>query len=134
MSLLKNVFGSPGIGAASNSAMGTSLGNAAQGLIGQSYQDQLAQQYTNNLAQSMVGAQQAIAGGVYQQAMKPFNPNDIEAYNVSMSNLVTLWQAKFGDTWVELFNDEFWTHALKRLNNANKLEQVSGWYRIKEDA
>ena len=134
MSFLKNVLGGPGIGAASNSAMGTSLGNAAQGLIGQSYQDQLAQQYTQNLANSMIGTQQAIAGSVYQQAMKPFNPNDIEAYSVSMSNLVTLWQAKFGDTWVEVLQEEFWQHALKRLQHAGKMEQVSGWYRIKEDA
>jgi hypothetical protein len=125
MSLLNNVFGSPGIGAATN---------AAQGLIGQSYQDQLAQQYTNGLAQSMIGTQQAIAGGLYQRAMKPFNPNEQPAYQSSMSNLVTLWNAKYGDTWVEKFDEDFWIDAVARLNAVGKLEKAGGWYRIKEDA
>ena len=134
MSLMESVFGSPGIGAATN---------AAQGLVGQSYQNQLeqkmanhlAQQYSNALGQSMIGAQQAVAQGAYQQTTKPFNPNDCEAYKIPLSNLVTLWQAKYGDEWVRTSEEEFWHDAAYRLKEAGKFEVAKGtWYRIKEDA
>jgi hypothetical protein len=66
--------------------------------------------------------------------MKPFNPNEQPAYQSSMSNLVTLWNAKYGDTWVEKFDEDFWIDAVARLNAVGKLEKAGGWYRIKEDA
>lgn len=132
-----------------NSILGSGLlGSAAQGVLGgaqgMSLEDQqyhqLSQRYTQALGQSMLNTQQAAAQNVFGQAAKgaqaiPFNPNEIEAYKVPLSTLVTLWQAKFGDEWVSKFDDEFWFNATDRLKEAGKVEVVKHtWYRIKEDA
>lgn len=94
-----------------------------------------ANQYSQQLAQSMAQTKQAVAQSVYQQAMKPFNPNEVEAFKIPLSQLVTLWQAKYGDEWMQSSGEEFWQDALYRLKDANKLEVVKGsWFRIKEDA
>ena len=92
----------------------------AQALMNQSHLSQLAQH-------NMYGS--AIKGQT-----KPFNPNEDAAYTTPLSQLVTLWQANYGDKWVEVFDDEFWASARVRLHNNDKLEAVSGWFRIKEDA
>lgn len=88
----------------------------------------------------MMNTKQAVAQNVYSQmaraqAMKPFNPNEIEAYMMPLSQLITLWQAKYGDQWVATFGDGFWEDAYHRLHRAGKLEEArGGWFRIKEDA
>lgn len=103
-------------------------------------QDNLAQSsmYTHQLAQSMAQTKQAMLQNVYGSAIKgqtkPFNPNEDAAYTTPLSQLVTLWQANYGDKWVEMFEDDFWNSARVRLHNNDKLEGVGGWYRIKEDA
>ena len=97
-------------------------------------QNQLASQYTQNLAQSMMGAKSAIAGAALGQNITPFDPNEQEAYKIPLSQLVTLWQANYGDEWVEKPDEAFWMDALTRLNVAGKFEHAGGWYRIKEDA
>lgn len=90
--------------------------------------------YSQQLAQSMLNTKNAVSHSIYQKAIKPFNPNEQEAYKIPLSNLVTLWQAKYGDEWVEILTEEFWRDALNRLTNAKKLEHANGWHRIKEDA
>lgn len=132
--LLNNILGSAGIG------------NAAQGLLGaQTLEDQvtqqLSQQYANSLAQSMMNTQQAasqaIMKGAYaKQAKSTFDPNKEEAFQVPMSQLVTLWQAKFNDAWVDMGieHEKFWHQAWRRLNNADMFETVEGWVRLREDA
>ena len=112
---------------------------AASSSLEQEMYDLRAQQYTNALGQSMLQTKQAVTQSIYNsmahnQAIKPFNPNEQEAYKIPLSNLVTLWQAKFGDEWVEVLTEEFWRDALNRLTNAKKLEHANGWHRIKEDA
>jgi hypothetical protein len=102
--------------------------------------DMRAQQYNMALANSMMQTKNAVAQNIYNtkaagQAIKPFNPNEQEAYKIPLSNLVTLWQAKYGDEWVEVFDDEFWRDAYTRLECNGKLENARGnWFRIKEDA
>lgn len=138
---MSSIFGSAGIG-------------AAQGLLGSGgmqnmtleelQHQQLANEYQQALAQSMMTTKQAMAQNVYSQMatgrgaqaqqIKPFNPNEDAAYNIPLSQLITLWQANYGDQWVERFDDDFWNSARARLHNNGKLEGVSGWYRIKEDA
>lgn len=90
--------------------------------------------YSQQLAQSMMNTKQAVAQSAYQQTMKPFNPNELGAYQIPLSQLVTLWRAKYGDEWVETFDEEFWQDALSRLKVADKLETARHWFRIKEDA
>lgn len=140
MSLLNNMFGS----GAQQALIGSgTLGGIQQcsenDLLAQQYASQ-ANQYSQQLAQSMMNtknavAQQVFAGQGITQAI-PFNPNEIEAYKVPLSTLVTLWQAKFGDEWTQKFDDEeFWFDAMFRLKAAGKLEEAKHtWYRIKEDA
>ena len=120
MSLLNNIFGA----------------GAQQALMGSEQEyDMRAQQYSAALAHSMMNTKQAVAQSMMgAQAMMPFNPNEIEAYKIPLSNLVTLWQAKFGDTWVQKFDEDFWADAMFRLKVAGKLEEAKHtWYRIKED-
>ena len=129
MSLLNNIFGS----------------GAQQALIGaeEDMYNMRAQQYTTALGQSMVATGQHAAANAYNamaqnrastQPIKPFNPNELEAFKIPLSQLVTLWQAKYGDEWVEKPDEAFWMDALTRLNVAGKFEHAGGWYRIKEDA
>jgi hypothetical protein len=100
----------------------------------------LAQKYTNALAQSMMQTKGAIASqaiqGAYATKISTFDPNKSEAWQVPMSQLVTLWQAKFNDTWVDMGieHEDFWRQAHRRLQNADKFEHVEGWVRLVEDA
>ena len=125
--------------------MNSLLGNAAQNIGGsllqQQQEDMLAQRYQSALAQSMmqtknVAAAQALQGAYAKQKISTFDPNKIEAFQVPMSQLVTLWQAKFNDTWVDMGieHEDFWRQAHRRLQNADKFEHVEGWVRLVEDA
>lgn len=141
MSLFDGVFG-----AGTQSALigsGT-LGGIQQcsenDLLAQQYASQ-ANQYTQQLAQSMLATKNAVAQQVFTgqsrastQPIKPFNPNEEPAFSIPLSHLITLWQAHYGDQWVERFDEEFWANARLRLHENDKLEAVSGWFRIKEDA
>lgn len=69
-----------------------------------------------------------------------FNPNKHEAWSIPLSQLVNLWQAKFGDVWVDVsdLDDDFWPEASGRLHRNNKMELCdhgnTPWARLKEDA
>ncbi len=109
-----------------------------QSLLEQQMRAQLAQQYTSALGQSMINTKNTVAQqtlqGVY--ARSAFDPNASEAYQIPLSQLVTLWQAKFNDVWVDMGieHETFWRHAHRRLSNAHKFENVEGWVRLLEDA
>ena len=109
-----------------------------QSLLEQQMRAQLAQQYTSALGQSMINTKNTVAQqamqGVY--ARSAFDPNKSEAFQVPLSQLVTLWQAKFNDTWVDMGieHEDFWRQAHRRLQNADKFEHVEGWVRLVEDA
>jgi hypothetical protein len=101
-----------------------------------------------NMAQgSMLGQQQYAShqglGGMrpkQQQAVPRFNPNESEAFQIPMSQLVTMWRLKHGDEWVDMqrarppSGKDFYTDALDRLDRAGKLEMFDGWCRLEEDA
>lgn len=84
----------------------------------------------------------------YNQAMNTrartpiprFNPNDNEAFQIPMSQLVTLWRLKYGDSWhngqqtSSGMMKDFYEAAFERLNRAQLFESFEGWYRLKEDA
>jgi hypothetical protein len=119
-----------------NNLFGASAQQTLSGQYSTATQNHLANQYSQNLGQSMMNAKQGVVQGIMasQQAIKPFNPNEIEAYKIPLSQLVTLWQAKFGDEWVEIFDEDFWRDAGVRLDSNGKLESArGGWFRIKED-
>lgn len=123
------------------------LGGSAAGLLAQDVglagaisgsQNMAASQYNQllNAQQNAYNAasQRRVQAGP-QAPVKPFNPNEIEAYQIPLSQLVTLWQAKYGDKWVELrevSDTEFFGHAADRLVRNALMEECRNWMRIKE--
>ena len=84
----------------------------------------------------------AQARGKQHVTMTMFNPNNDPVYSISLSELVNLWRAKYGDTWVDVseIEDDFWSDASARLHTNKKMEELnhhsdnSPWARLKEDA
>ncbi len=97
----------------------------------------LANGYGQSYNSSQSAAKQASHG--LQRKQNPFNPNKQEAFQIPLSRLVTLWQAKYGDQWingdepVSERDDAFYVDALRRLLSAGLFEQHSGWVRLKEN-
>ena len=90
-----------------------------------------------------------ISAQVYAQARKQqhvtmttFNPNNDPVYSIPLSQLVNLWRAKFGDTWVDVseLEEDFWSDASARLHTNKMMEELNHhtdttpWSRLKEDA
>jgi len=101
----------------------------------------IAEDYALKLAQSMKQTKNAIASKILQQQFS-FDPNKREAYVMPLSQLVTIWQAKYGDQWIQkdllpivqesaqFFQDAYW-----RLRRNDLMEEADdGWYRLKENA
>ena len=98
-----------------------------------------------NMAQtSMLGQQQfahqGLGGVQAPKARTPiprFNPNDSEAFQIPMSQLITMWRLKHGEEWFDgqqIRKEDFYDAAFERLNRAQLFESFEGWYRLKEDA
>ena len=74
--------------------------------------------------------------------MTEFNPNNDPVYSIPLSELVNLWRARYGDTWVDVseIEEDFWSDASARLHSNKKMEELnhhsdnSPWARLKEDA
>jgi hypothetical protein len=74
--------------------------------------------------------------------MTLFNPNKDPVYAIPLSELVNLWRARYGDTWVDVseIEDEFWSAASMRLHQNKMMEEINHhsdttpWSRLKEDA
>lgn len=74
--------------------------------------------------------------------MTVFNPNKNPVYSIPLSELVNLWRARYGDTWVDVseIEDVFWEEASSRLHTNNMMEIINHhtdttpWSRLKEDA
>ena len=87
-----------------------------------------------------IAAQQNAYNQAAVQRAHLFDPNKEEAYIIPLSQLVTLWQAKYNDQWVNenefLFGncDKFFGPAYERLKASMKFERMAGWVRLKEDA
>jgi hypothetical protein len=106
------------------------------------HQAQQAQNYNHLYGQlgqaAQAGAVQGLGYAAAQQMEAEFNPNDHEAWTMSMSALVNLWRAKFMDAWIIYTwseHDKFWQQAYTRLNDMSKFERAPGnWVRLREDA
>jgi hypothetical protein len=101
----------------------------------------LTNQYTSALANSMQNTAQNIAGSLLKEAFE-FDPNTREAFQMPLSQLVVLWQAKYGDKWVthqqmRELNEPFYLDAFYRLECAKLFEEYNHqnstyWNRLKE--
>ena len=131
MGIFDGVLGGQGGIAAASNSLGQ-IKECTEDELQRQYSAMQASAYAQQLAQSMMQTKQAMAQGAYA---KPFDTNTQEAYKIPLSNLVTLWQAKYGDEWVQTSEEEFWHDAAYRLKEAGKFEVAKGtWYRIKEEA
>jgi len=81
----------------------------------------------------------ATLGGSYglQTPKARFDPNKSEAYQIPLSQLVAMWQVKYGDQWVDIRSDrersDFYWAAETRLGQNDLFERVDGWARLKEN-
>ena len=74
--------------------------------------------------------------------MTQFNPNEDPVYTIPLSELINLWRARYGDTWVDVsdIDEEFWSDASARLHSNKMMEEINHhtdttpWSRLKEDA
>lgn len=71
------------------------------------------------------------------QKKERFNPNEQEAYQIPLSQVVAMWQVKYGDQWVDTVvpyeAKDFYSQAYNRLNENHLFEFVEGWVRLKEN-
>lgn len=77
----------------------------------------------------------AVSGA--QQAKERFDPNKHEAYQIPLSQLVTMWRLKYGDEWVDttkVHDGSFYAQACTRLNDNDMFENAQGWVRLREGA
>jgi len=91
-----------------------------------------------NAAQgSMFGRQQYTSQ--QSRATPRFNPNESEAFQIPLSQAITLWKLKFGDTWFDAHGPntlpgvDFYTDVFDRIKKMGLFESTDGWYRLKED-
>jgi hypothetical protein len=74
------------------------------------------------------------------RGMPRFDPNKSEAFQIPLSQAITLWKMKFGDTWFDAHiprapeGEDFYTDVFDRIKKAGLFESTDGWYRLKEDA
>jgi LPS O-antigen subunit length determinant protein (WzzB/FepE family) len=76
-----------------------------------------------------------------QEKIDAYDPNNDDAYSVSLSTAVDLWRAKHGDTWVRSFDTysdaDFYSLLENRLRNNDCFERMERynrtWLRLKEN-
>ncbi len=117
-------------------ALGLGAQGASNGMYGQAHNLAAQQRTLNQQYQQAMNAAVVQGQGVVH-TRRDLNPNEHEAFQIPMSQLVTMWQVRFGDKWVDrmsLYDDiEFFRHAHDRLRRADKFEIYADWVRIKED-
>lgn len=104
--------------------------------------------YGSSMSGAMGSTQQAYNKAMQQkvmnQASKPvpsprFDPNKSEAFQIPLSQAVTMWQVKHGDNWYDAHQPrpeagmDFYTDVFYRIKKAELFESIDGWYRLKEN-
>ena len=125
MSIFDGTAGTPAGYGLSLAAMGqaNALQNTSQNITTGGY---IINAQQAAAAQQIINAPQAAAA--QQQEQKPplvFDP-DNPAWSESISTIVDLWLAKFGDKWVDekdLLHDTFFAIVATRLLQTNRLEK-----------
>jgi hypothetical protein len=108
---------------------------------------QQQQMYGSSISGAMGSTQQGYNQAMQQkmanQAVKPeprFDPNKSEAFQIPLSQAITLWKLKFGDTWYDAHQvrpdpgKDFYADVFDRIKKMGLFESTDGWYRLKEDA
>lgn len=106
----------------------------------QQAQNALSGQYSAALSNSMAQTKQAMAQsiqGLQAADRNRIDPNKSEAFQIPLSQLVTMWQVRFGDEWLDddqKLDDTFYRHAKHRLDHNGLFERFDGYLRLKENA
>lgn len=112
-----------------NSALNT-YGSSISGAMGstqQAYNQAVQQKMTNQ--------------GMQQKAvpLPRFDPNKSEAFQIPLSQAVTMWQVKHGDKWYDAHETrpevgkDFYADVFDRIKKMGLFESTDGWYRLKEN-
>jgi len=109
------------------------------GIFGGSYPGSQAD-YEEHLQQlRRVDAAQIKQPYAAHQGMPRFDPNKSEAFQIPLSQAITLWKLKFGDTWFDAHQlrpdvgKDFYADVFDRIKKMGLFESTDGWYRLKED-
>ena len=99
-------------------------------------QNALSSQYSAALSNSMAQTKQAMAQSIQGADRNRIDPNKSEAFQIPLSQLVTMWQVRFGDEWLDddqKLDDPFYRHAKHRLDHNGLFERFDGYLRLKEN-
>ena len=103
---------------------------AQQAMYGGSISGAMAAQYNSALG---MGAQKP------STAIPRFDPNKSEAFQIPLSQAVTMWQVKHGDKWYDAHETrpevgkDFYADVFDRIKKMGLFESTDGWYRLKEN-
>tara|TARA_R110000868_G_scaffold66002_2_gene196938 strand:- start:528 stop:908 length:381 start_codon:yes stop_codon:yes gene_type:complete len=103
--------------------------------------NQTASSYGQTMATNNTNAIIGRLGQAQRQAAEySYDPNVEPSWKIPLSELITLWRAKFGDVWVDVSDLEevFWYRASMRLSQNKLFEEgdtrdSTPWVRLKED-
>jgi hypothetical protein len=77
------------------------------------------------------------AYGRQAQERPRIDPNKSEAFQIPLSQLVTMWQVRFGDQWLDgdqHIDEQFYSHAKLRLDRFGLFERFDSYLRLRENA
>ena len=92
-----------------------------------------------------LGTQQAYNSLIGMGAQKPtrpvprFDPNTSEAFQIPLSQAITMWQVKHGDKWFDGHQPrpeegkDFYADVFARIKKEGLFENIDGWFRLKEN-
>ncbi len=103
----------------------------------QQAQNALREAY-NQATLANIKSQNAAVQKMMSQDRHRFDPNKREAFQIPLSQLVTMWQVKHGDKWFDgsepkQEGEDFYADAFMRLRQNELFEMVDGWVRLKEN-
>lgn len=129
-----SIFGQLGntLGLGTSGASNQVYGAVANGGLG-SAQQMTGAQY-NQMMNANIAQQRGVQAGT--RPTTKFDPNELEAFQIPLSQLVTMWRLKYEDRWVQTdvpHDDSFYAHACSRLAANDLFERAYGWARLKED-
>jgi len=118
------------------------LGNLFGGnstVIDEDYHQQMERRIQAAQQQQMYNSMLGMGAQKPSTPIPRFDPNKSEAFQIPLSQAITMWKLKFGDQWFDGHQSrpeegkDFYADVFARINHAKLFEQVDGWYRLKED-
>lgn len=99
--------------------------------------------YSGSISGAVAAQYNSALGLGAQKPLRPlprFDPNKSEAFQIPLSQAVTMWQVRYGDKWFDGHQSrpeegtDFYADVFARIKQQGLFESIDGWYRLKEDA